>query len=333
MQYSSFPKKLSIPFANSGDKQNIPNNSQIGIDDGRASYDDGFPPLTRTPLSAGGKPPYGTDMNGVLFDITGSARWSAAGASYKYDSTFSSAIGGYPKSSILLNSTLNGTWLNTIENNQNNPEESLSGWVPLNYYGNTIVTVSGTSNVVLTPLQAASDTIIISGTVSSPINIIFPAWIKEWTVVNKTNGNYVACKTASGTVSSAVWARATSVIVGDGINVIQKNPAQRGESGGVFLGSSLFMVWGSSSAITNLPSSNGIYESSTVLVNPSFTNAGITYTPNNVLNVQLTPNDIIGSGLAESAWLNALGTNSFSYLCSSRQNGATLKTSWVAICN
>ncbi len=129
MQSSSSPKKLSIPFANSGDKQDIPNTSQIGIEDGRASYTDGFPPLTRTPLSAGGRPPYGTDMNGVLFDVTGNARWNAAGASYKYDSTFSSSIGGYPKGAVLINSSVDGFWQSIVENNTTNPDAGGTGWI------------------------------------------------------------------------------------------------------------------------------------------------------------------------------------------------------------
>ncbi|WP_346827309.1 hypothetical protein [Serratia inhibens] len=129
MQSSSSPKKLSIPFAASGDKQTIPDVTQIGVEDGRASYPDGFPPLTRTPISAGGVPPYGTDMNGVLFDISNAARWSAAGAPYKYDATFSASIGGYPKGAILSNSAGDGFWQSITENNTTNPDSGGSGWI------------------------------------------------------------------------------------------------------------------------------------------------------------------------------------------------------------
>lgn len=129
MQSSSYPKKLSIPFAASGEKQDIPNTSQIGIEDGRASYPDGFPPLTRTPIAAGGVPPYGTDFNGILFDLSSSARWFAAGSYFKYDSAFSSSIGGYPKGAILINSTSDGFWQNTSENNTTNPDTGGAGWI------------------------------------------------------------------------------------------------------------------------------------------------------------------------------------------------------------
>lgn len=128
MQSSSVPKRLPIPFANSGDKQNIPDTSQVGIVDGRASYPDGFPALTRTPISAGGVPPFGTDMNGILFEISSTARWSAAGGTYKFDSSFSTAIGGYPKGAILGNSGGDGLWINLIENNTSNPDAAGPGW-------------------------------------------------------------------------------------------------------------------------------------------------------------------------------------------------------------
>ncbi|CAI2109484.1 Uncharacterised protein [Serratia marcescens] len=161
MQSSSAPKKLSIPFANSGDKQDIPNASQIGINDGRASYYDGFPPVTRIPLSAGGKPPFGTDMNGVLFDITGNARWSAAGASYKYDADFSSAIGGYPKGAIISNASADGFWQSIVENNTTNPDAGGAGWIDA--MGGRLLNVRYfTSSGVYTP-TAGTKSVLVEG--------------------------------------------------------------------------------------------------------------------------------------------------------------------------
>lgn len=108
MQNNSQPKLLPIPFADNGSKQDIPNDSQVGIAAGRASYVDGFPPLTRTPLAAGGVPPFGTDFNGVLNDITAAVRWSQSGAGYPFNAAFNTAIGGYPKGARIPNSTLDG---------------------------------------------------------------------------------------------------------------------------------------------------------------------------------------------------------------------------------
>ena len=48
----------------------IGNPSLVGKNDGAASYTDGFPPLNFTPVAAGGVPPYGADMNGILKQMT-----------------------------------------------------------------------------------------------------------------------------------------------------------------------------------------------------------------------------------------------------------------------
>lgn len=131
MQSSNQPGKISLPFANSGAKQPIPVASQVGIEDGRASYTDGFPPLTRTPLTAGGKPPFGTDMNGILNAITAIQQWQSAGGLFTYDSALSTSIGGYPKGAILLKSDGSGCWQSTVENNVSNPDSSGAGWSDL----------------------------------------------------------------------------------------------------------------------------------------------------------------------------------------------------------
>lgn len=333
MQSSSSPKKISVPFANTGEKQNVPDASQIGIDGGRASYTDGFPPLTRTPISAGGIPPYGTDFNGVLFDLSSSARWTAAGGAYSYDSTFSTSVGGYPKSSILLNDSKDGLWLNTAENNIKSPESSNSGWVPFGSYGITYITATSTANIVLTPAQASKKIITLYGNVGSPVTIIFPTWVGEWTIINRSQSSYFICKTASGSFSATIWFGATAEVVGNGADIIQKFPSQRSAGGGCFINSGLRMMWGSTPAVTNIPTSSGAFESAAVTVTPTFLDEGITYIFNNIFTVSLTANDIGGVGLEESSWRNSTSTSSFTYLCSSRQNGATLYTSWLVIGN
>jgi len=225
MQISNLPKLLPVPFANSGSKQDIPVASQIGVSGGRASYTDGFPPLTRTPIDAGGIPPFGTDFNGVLNDITSAIRWAQAGGGYRYDSEFSSAVGGYPLGSVVSNSTGDGCWLNTIDGNTNNPEVSvatpLTGWVPVDTYGSTFLSGLGSSSITLTTLQASRERIVLSGTLTANINIIVPAWRKKWTVLNNCTGSFsVTIKTTSGT-GIAVPAGMTAYVIGDGTNVIQ----------------------------------------------------------------------------------------------------------------
>ncbi|WP_334117785.1 hypothetical protein, partial [Atlantibacter hermannii] len=224
MQISNLPKLLPVPFANSGSKQDIPVASQIGVSGGRASYTDGFPPLTRTPLAAGGIPPFGTDFNGVLNDITSAIRWAQAGGGYGYDSTFSSSVSGYPVGARLANSTGDGYWLNTVDGNTNNPETSaatpLTGWVPADSYGVTSVTGLGSSSVTLSTLQASRDRIVLTGTLTANINVIVPAWRKSWTVVNNCTGPFsVTFKTVSGT-GVVIPASSQASIVGDGANIV-----------------------------------------------------------------------------------------------------------------
>ena len=194
MQTSSQPKLLPVPFATGGSKQDIPNDSQIGITAGRASYTDGFPPLTRTPLAAGGVPPFSTDFNGIFNDITAAIRWSQAGAGYPFNADFNSSIAGYPKGAKIPNSTLDGFWLNTVDGNSTNPENAtsaLTGWVPQNCYGVTNITGLSGSSVVLTTLQASREKLVFSGALTANINVVVPAWIKKWEVVNNTTGAFL----------------------------------------------------------------------------------------------------------------------------------------------
>lgn len=131
MQASNAPTKSAVPFANSGTKNTIPVASQIGVTPGLASFTDGFPPLTMTPLAAGGVPPYGADFNGILNFLSSATRWAQAGAGYPYDAAFSTAVGGYPKGATLVMATGNGYWLSTVENNTSNPDTGGAGWVAL----------------------------------------------------------------------------------------------------------------------------------------------------------------------------------------------------------
>lgn len=128
MQASNAPSKSAVPFAESGNKNTIPVDSQIGVTPGAASFTDGFPPLTMTPLVAGGVPPYGADFNGILNFLSAATRWSQAGAGYKYDSSFAAAVGGYPRGAMLLSADGTGMWRSTAENNGTDPDAGGAGW-------------------------------------------------------------------------------------------------------------------------------------------------------------------------------------------------------------
>lgn len=221
MQLINAPGKLVLPFANSGAKNSIPVASQIGITAGAASLTDGFPPLTRTPLAAGGVPPSGLDMNGILYELSAILRWANAGGGYTYDAEFAtdSNVGGYPKGARIMRSDGLGYWFNTVENNTTDPEAAgaaAAGWVPDFTNGVTSVAMAST-NVTLTPLQYGKPTIVITGTLTANLNLIFPAIAGEWTVINNTTGPFtITCKTASGT---GVAVSGVAIIVGDATNI------------------------------------------------------------------------------------------------------------------
>lgn len=133
---AQIPTKFNIPWGNSASAaylRAIPQASQIGITNCAASLTDGFPPLTFTPSASGGCPPFGQDFNGILNQITLWARWQAMGGPVFWDSTFSTAIGGYPKAARVMSSTLQGrVWYSTVDNNTTNPDDqtgAAANWV------------------------------------------------------------------------------------------------------------------------------------------------------------------------------------------------------------
>ena len=241
MQSSNIPSKIPLPFgyaAGSGYINPIPTNSQIGIVNGRASLHDGFPPDTFIPIASGGVPPFGSDVNGILNEITAIQQWQQAGGFFPFDSAFSTIIGGYPKGAIIQSSAFNGLWLSTIENNTNNPDTNGTGWISLSFEGVQPITMSGTS-VTLTSIQAAYPIIVLTGTLTSACNLILPAQAGEWIIQNNTTGAYtVQAKTASGTGVNIVQGYSTYVY-GDGTNIYFANSAQvasfNGRTGAVTL--------------------------------------------------------------------------------------------------
>jgi hypothetical protein len=110
----------------------VPVNSQIGIQDGAASFTDGFVPDNFTTLAAGGVPPFGQDFNGLLKVETSWTQWFQARGPISYDSAFATANGGYPQSAILDSVVVFGAqWLNAVDSNTTDPDDPLTsvGWL------------------------------------------------------------------------------------------------------------------------------------------------------------------------------------------------------------
>ena len=115
------PKLLSKAWASDGLKNSIPDTRSGGMPLEGATYADGFPSITMTPISTGGKPPSGKDMNGVLYEISAHTVWQNQGGRYRFDQAFCDAIGGYPKGSVLINDTLDTEYISLVDANTHNP--------------------------------------------------------------------------------------------------------------------------------------------------------------------------------------------------------------------
>lgn len=209
MNSSDSPSKIIKAFGVNGLKNTIPVDSSTTTDNnGVATFDKGFPPITMQPLSAGGIPPSGKDVNGVLYSVTIQQQWQNAGMGYLFDSAYAANISGYPQGATIPSSDYSGFWINTTNGNTNNPEGTTAlptGWVPGYAYGSSAVTIS-TANVNVSDIQAAKDRIILTGTLTGNRILYLPQWVKDWTIENNCTGAgfsiIVSTRAAGATVQS-----------------------------------------------------------------------------------------------------------------------------------
>lgn len=188
------PSKFNIPWGNSAGASYlrvIPQASQIGIQNCAASLTDGFPPLTFVPASAGGCPPFGADMNGILKQITQWARWQALGTIPPWDTAFSTAVGGYPKGALIPSATTaNQYWYNTIDNNLSNPDAAGAGWQSV-LVGNSGATAGTYTRPKTTVTSDGKISAIASGAAPTRSVICSQGGPPTCTIVGNS-GNYTA---------------------------------------------------------------------------------------------------------------------------------------------
>lgn len=123
----SVPKFLTKAFAAAGGKADVPMTG-ADINNGRADYENGFPPVTRAPIQAGGIPPWGVDFNGVLFDLSSAVQYLQAGMVFPYSQDLADAIGGYAEKAVVADpSDIRILWQNNIANNTLTPSVP-NGW-------------------------------------------------------------------------------------------------------------------------------------------------------------------------------------------------------------
>lgn len=146
----SIPKFFQKAFAQNGSKQDIPVTGDTS--GGRASYDVGFPPVTRVPIVAGGIPPWGTDFNGVLYDLSQAIQYLQSGVTFPFDQDFADAIGGYSVKAIVADpSDPTILWQNNNANNTLTPSVP-NGWTQV--FSATELLRDPTTSLRGAPLQA-----------------------------------------------------------------------------------------------------------------------------------------------------------------------------------
>lgn len=174
MKAADIPVKFPIPF---GDQAGvdfiraIPVDSQVGSDPGAASLQTGFPPDTFVQVSAGGLPPNGKDVNGILFEATAWDRWFSIGGAVPWDSAQSAAVGGYPKGAVVADTAAPGYgtyYVSKIDDNTDNPVGS-ANWVRFQAIPSVPRIVTASADITL----AAADRIVGLRRVASvaPFNI------------------------------------------------------------------------------------------------------------------------------------------------------------------
>lgn len=226
MQRSNAPTQLVTPFAQGATGSlinNVPLVPYTGQPAGQVAYSTGFTSVNMNPLASGGIPPWGADVNGLFFNATTAQIWEQAGYQFPFNSTFVTAVGGYPAGGMLPMASGLGFWLNQTDNNSTNPDTSgASGWVPLpaNQGATTVNGITGGA-VVMTPNQLGAPLLILTGTLTSNAQVVLGLTAgATFTVQNLTTGAFTLTVGGStgSTVTIAQGASNAQTVYSDGTN-------------------------------------------------------------------------------------------------------------------
>ncbi len=227
MQRADIPTRFPIPFADAAIApyvHDVPEASQIGITPGAASLTDGFPPANFTPVSAGGVPPWGNDMNGILKQITQWSQWQAAGGPVPYDSSFSTSIGGYPKDAVLASTTDGYAWLstaddNTVDPDTGTPQSPAAGWAAVALVGGTQTTGDvkwrPTAETLAGWVKANATTIGDGSSGASQLASASAWFLFDWLWTNFSNPQCPVLPSGRGATSAADFAAHKTIAVLD----------------------------------------------------------------------------------------------------------------------
>lgn len=131
----------------------IPVADQTGILVGAASFATAFPPATMVdPEVDGGVPPFGQDMNGILYMLSAYCAMLQAGEIVNWNTDAATAFTGYKIGAKVASITTPGrVWTNYLDGNVNNPDTVDTGWAASDPLTATLVPAAGTFQNVALP--------------------------------------------------------------------------------------------------------------------------------------------------------------------------------------
>ena len=174
---------------------------------GRASLQQGFPPINFQPTTAGGIPPFGQDFNGAFQMVTGWEQWLQAGGAIPYDATFQAAIGGYPAGAILGTGALGSFWYNLTDNNTTDPDTGGAGWLDV------IIGPLGTRDTASTDTGTANAGVVVFPQAISSVNSLRGYQISVQKVGSPNTGAYTL--SINGFVGSVLHADGSALTNGE----------------------------------------------------------------------------------------------------------------------
>ncbi len=130
----------------------FPAPTQTGVTPGAASLFDGFPPLNMTDPLSGGVPPFGVDMNGILYLLSSWVAFLGAGQLPLYDATLQTAMSGYAQGAVLQQAAdATATWTSSTAANVTDPDTGGAGWISSKPLFATVTPTAGAHNNVVLP--------------------------------------------------------------------------------------------------------------------------------------------------------------------------------------
>lgn len=122
MQNLTQPTLLLKPFAQEGDRNNLPDENTDATQPWLADLTNGFPPITSLLPSEGGYPPERKDFNALGYLTTLYDFFYQVGGTFGWNDTICTAIGGYPQGARLWYIKQNGETVIVRSGKNNNTD-------------------------------------------------------------------------------------------------------------------------------------------------------------------------------------------------------------------